>query len=78
MNNTMALVVPVWFLSIGALGTMYPPTSLTAGVVSFVITLIVIPFSVLAVTVCGPRRLFGESRRFFTTHKGTPTATPGQ
>jgi hypothetical protein len=65
MNNKMDLLVPVWFLLVGTLGTMYPPTSLTAGVVSFVITLIVIPFSVLAVRIYGPRRLVVRSRRLF-------------
>jgi hypothetical protein len=65
MNSKMDLLVPVWFLLVGALGTMYPPTSMTAGLVSFVITLIVIPFSVLAVTIYGPRRLVVRSRRLF-------------
>lgn len=62
MKTKLDWAVPVWFLSVGTVGTMYTPTSVAVAVVSFVIALIVIPFVALAVSIYGPRRLFLEWR----------------
>jgi hypothetical protein len=51
--------VPVWFLFVGATASVYPPASPAAGVVAFVVALVIVPLVTLGADVFCERR-FGR------------------
>jgi hypothetical protein len=48
--------IPVWFLFVGALGTVYPPPTPVAAIVAFAIALVIVPVMTLAADAYCMRR----------------------
>jgi len=57
------LLVPVWIVSAGILGTLYPPSSVPVALMSLLLTIIVVPCSALIVDLLVRRRVAAAGMR---------------